>query len=313
MAAKRRRTIEFPVFDAGSVESQRAAGNELLFELQRLYCVGRLEATSFCSLVHLAARAGARIDQSWGLRPDDPSRGHYQRVIDDKLSSAGLAQTSPLVLSIPGTGSSTHMRHDMKLHVRPFHELLHREIGSSLDRARGKFESRTWPRAYWDHPVVRGAPAGTFVVPLGLFVDAARYGGQASSSKNRSVLVMSLVNLVTGRRRASLLLRKHLACKCGCRGYCTFSRAFVYAHWCASALADGVFPEFGVDRDAHNDGYRSSLALRNMGYRGAIVQLQLDWEGLCQMFNVPPWMHKTHPCPLCNATSANRHDYRPAL
>eukprot|EP00959_Pyramimonas_sp_CCMP1952_P023422 492295-Pyramimonas_sp.AAC.1 len=84
---KRRRTESFPSqqIDPISLESQVAAGRELLVALQGLYCTGRLEATSFCSLVHLAAKAGAKIDGAWGKQPNDPSRGHYQEVIDRRL------------------------------------------------------------------------------------------------------------------------------------------------------------------------------------------------------------------------------------
>eukprot|EP00959_Pyramimonas_sp_CCMP1952_P286368 5987842-Pyramimonas_sp.AAC.1 len=121
---KRRRTVDFPVRQDDELEDQIAAGRELLVALQGLYCTGRLEATSFCSLVYLAAKAGAKIDLSWGKRPHDASRGHCQEVIDRKLHAEGYHQTVPLILSIPGHTTQNRSRRDLRLHVRPFHELL---------------------------------------------------------------------------------------------------------------------------------------------------------------------------------------------
>eukprot|EP00959_Pyramimonas_sp_CCMP1952_P125968 2634146-Pyramimonas_sp.AAC.1 len=93
------------------------------------------------------------------------------------------------------------------------------------------------------------------------------------------------------------------------RGHCTYSRIFTYAHWCASALAEGTFPLEEVDGGALDD-YRGVISGKDMGFRGAIVQLQCDWEGLSQFYNVPTWSHKHRPCPLCSATTDTRHNYR---
>eukprot|EP00959_Pyramimonas_sp_CCMP1952_P165880 3467056-Pyramimonas_sp.AAC.1 len=72
------------------------------------------------------------------------------------------------------------MRWDLELEVRPYYDLLKHEIFAdpSTERdMRKRIGSQTWPPAYTDHTVVRESPAGTLVIPVGVFIDAARYGG----------------------------------------------------------------------------------------------------------------------------------------
>eukprot|EP00959_Pyramimonas_sp_CCMP1952_P314713 6588104-Pyramimonas_sp.AAC.1 len=70
-----------------------------------------------------------------------------------------------------------------------------------------RFSERQWPRSFWGHPVVKDAPPGVFTLPLGLFVDAARYGGQASSGKQRSVWLVSAAAGGIARTPGSSLMR----------------------------------------------------------------------------------------------------------
>ncbi|CAK0904966.1 unnamed protein product [Prorocentrum cordatum] len=48
---------------------------------------------------------------------------------------------------------------------------------SSLDVMRDELERREWPPAYTENPICASARDDELVIPLGLFVDAARYGG----------------------------------------------------------------------------------------------------------------------------------------
>eukprot|EP00959_Pyramimonas_sp_CCMP1952_P262725 5493833-Pyramimonas_sp.AAC.1 len=83
-------------------------------------------------------------------------------------------------------------------------------IQAMKDRVR----SMAWPPSYNTHPVVVSAPEGALVIPLGIFVDVARYGGSASAGRQRGILVMSISNLATQKRYPGVIFRKQLACKC---------------------------------------------------------------------------------------------------
>ena len=279
-------------------------GDDLLRMLQTQYCKGHMTAKTMCELARTAFLSGSKNQNGslhdWGLPPGRPT-GHYQRTIDTAIKDLNITGVTPMTLTVPGQHPRKRRRCDLEVEARPMHELLHDETFKSDTSRRDMIDaisSRKWPRVYSQHHVVRHAAAGEIVVPCGVFIDGAQYGGRASG-RSKSQLIVSLVNLATGTRHVSLAFRKHLACKCGCRGHCSMWPIYEFVAWCIRAMRDGKFP----DRDVHDDpmqGVRADLGGKSMGVKGAVIYLMLDWEGICQTFPLPTWGHKLH-CPLCDA------------
>ena len=99
--------------------------------------------------------------------------------------------------------------------VLPPHEMIHSEVSqdSSLaDRVADAVRGADWCDNYYNHPVVKGAPEGAVVHPLGFYVDGAPF------TKNDGYAGMSIYHLVSGYRNLCVLIRKSNMCKCGCMG-----------------------------------------------------------------------------------------------
>ena len=312
----RRRTISPPLSDHERV----VAGEALLANCQRMYCTGELSAKGFCELVYYASRAGAvGADlKQWGLAPQAPGHtGNYSRRIELCMENGGYKTVPPVNLSIPFTTRQSRSRAVHDVPVRPFHELLAHELHTPLTVAlvRERIASKTWPRVYTNRQVVATAAPHEVVVPLGVFLDAAQYGGAAGAGRSRSVLVISLINLCTQRRHVGVVFRKHLACHCGCRGWCSYWRLLTFLRWSIDALASGVRPRLTWDGGVWPDSEleRRRCADTPFGFKAALCYVMADWEAMVQFFSIPAWDSASHCCPICDCTLQNRHMYRWAL
>ena len=268
-----------------------------------------MTAKACCILAHWACAAGATGPVAeWALAPGN-STGNYQRLIDTLLKRRGLADVQEGTLSLPLQRRKFTPRRVTPVPVRFLHESLHEEVRAvSKDELRRKMQAKEMPRAWHSHPVVQRVPPGELVIPTALYTDAAAYGGQAAG-RGKSVVVISLVNLLTKTRHFGIVLRKHLLCKCGCGGWCSLYRALALTHWSCRALADGVWPRTDLDQQAWGD-FRAEHAGESLGFRAAVLYLMMDWEAVCQTLGVPTWQHLVHPCPLCNADADRLHLYR---
>eukprot|EP00959_Pyramimonas_sp_CCMP1952_P309183 6470239-Pyramimonas_sp.AAC.1 len=77
-----------------------------------------------------------------------------------------------MTLPVPGHSQVRGPRGDLRLKVRPFHESLHAEImGAAESHARHVrlLAEKEMPPVYWEHKVVRAAPEGALVAPVGLY------------------------------------------------------------------------------------------------------------------------------------------------
>ena len=122
--------------------------------------------------------------------------------------------------------------------VRLLHEAVLEEVqsapGMSL-RLSEAIEHNTLPPAYLNHPLVVGAAEPQ--LPLALFLD-----GVACSLRD-SVVGMWGINLLADQRYILALVRKGVACCCGCHGWDTWFPIMQCLHWQLSALANGSFPD----------------------------------------------------------------------
>ena len=314
--ACRRRTVSPPPPAHVRAES----GAALLEELQRLFCIGELSAKSFCEIAHHSSKAGAVGSvKGWGLAPQPQTNtGHYSRHIDKQIrATTGVSLVQPVVLDVPCQARQTRARAIMRVAARPFHELIKNEVSMPLvaSHMRRQMASRHWPPVVKEHSLVTSAGPTDLVIPLGIYVDSAQYGGSAGAGRTKSILVISVINMITNRRHVGIVFRKQLSCRCGCRGNCSFVRLFTFLRWSLDALAAGCYPHITWDsaRWPDSESHRRGLGGTSLGFKGAVCYIMSDWEGLCQFFNVPNWKSAVHGCPLCDATRENHHMYRTAL
>eukprot|EP00959_Pyramimonas_sp_CCMP1952_P103180 2158077-Pyramimonas_sp.AAC.1 len=77
---------------------------------------------------------------------------------------------------------------------------------------------KEWPTSVREHVVVTEAGPDELAIPVGVYVDSAQYGGAAGAGRAKSILVMSIVNFISGLRHIGIVFRRHVARRCGCRG-----------------------------------------------------------------------------------------------
>ena len=289
---------------ADAASSARAALLEILLHL---YFNSVMTARHFCIICYYCGRAGlGQMFSNYGLRPGAES-GHYQRKLDGLLGFTTM-QSKLYALTTYGVRKDTIGRAAQTLLVRPVHEQLQAEIeadpaqGDALDamKASGKL-----PPAYHEHCVVQ-RNADERVWPVALYMDGVPY------SITDSVLAVWLVNAVSGKRHLCALVRKRQACRCGCRGWCTYFVLLKYLHWCLQALARKVHPSSRHDGSAWGDadGHHALLAGEAMFARAAMVWLKGDWAELCSRLGFPTWSHAMRPCLCCNGSGDRLYDPR---
>ena len=305
----RRRTLSPPLEPHVRAE----AGEALLHDLQSLFCQGEISAKSFCELAYNAGRAGAAGNvKRWGCQPSGYQTGHYNRHIETMIRKLGMEIVQPVLVDVPCQMRRGRSRNIQPVPMRPLHELLQHELQQPAREieVRHSLANAEWPAVFRDHEVVARASPGELVIPLGVFVDAAQYGGSAGAGRTKSILVVSLVNLVTKRRHVGIVFRKQTQCRCGCKGNCSFHRLWTFLRWSIDSLAAGRHPRLNWDNAAWADPAKRERGGTSLGFRGAVCYMMADWEGLCSNLSVPTWRSNDHPCPLCGTTKINMHRYR---
>ena len=123
------------------------------------------------------------------------------------------------------------------------------------------------------------------VAAVGIYMDALPY------SQVDSVLGVWAINLVTGARHVMMLLRKRMACACGCRGWCTYHGILHFIHWVIQCLASGINPLQRHDgssfESSFHDELRSQAAGAVLTFKTAVLKLKGDWQEFAERLWVP--------------------------
>ena len=118
------------------------------------------------------------------------------------------------------------------------HELLAKEMEDARDSHLAYEVAATQaelPANHASHPVVRANPEEV-VWPISIFMDGV------AVTKRDGVFVVTMQNLVTGKRWLICALKKSTFCRCGCRSWCSLWHLMAFLNWSAEALAKGEMP-----------------------------------------------------------------------
>ena len=163
--------------------------------------------------MHWASLAGIAEASVYAKAPGDASMGHYNRFLSSKLPTCEHEHLLYDV-NVPAQSLDTATRGTHTLKTIPVHEALDDawEPGT-FTLLTEAIESNGLPPAYVDNPTVQTCAANEPVVPVALYVDGVPY------SHVDGAIGFWLINMVTQLRVLSVMLRKKLLCKCGCRGW----------------------------------------------------------------------------------------------
>jgi hypothetical protein len=277
------------------------AGENLSQMLLAMLSSGKLCARDVCVLAHWAHFAGAVGDVDVLKYPPDAQTGSYQRHLDRALRFQERKGTFYYV-RVPAHDQWDLGRSLHNLAACPAHELLHAEFVDNPDLAShlaNQLRTGNIPPNFKSHAVVVNNP-GELVFPLSLYLDGVQV------YKKEGMLVITIMNLVSGQRHLLCTVRRSLWCRCGCRGWCTLYTILMFVAWSISSLARGTFPDRRHDQTDFNkvaDAVRRTMAGKSLGFKGAVVQIRADWAELAHTLGLPTWKDKAHPCPYCTCSS----------
>ena len=278
------------------------AVEEVLSMLLSMYMTSVIPARTFCVLCYWLGLAGLPLGR-YGMRPNCNS-GHYKRHLDKVL---GVPAFEKDLYQVPVVANRKHdlSRTVLPISAMPPHEQLHRELDGdrSLDLRLAE-AAPNLPRAYHEHPVVKAHP-DEGVVPIALYMDGVPY------SHTDSVIGVWICNLLNGTRHLSMVIRKRLVCKCGCRSWCTFYEVFQFLQWSLCALAAGIFPDQRHDQTewSEQDSSRAARAGEKMR-RCALLFIKGDWMEYCERLGFPTWRSNLRPCLLCACDPASMYQWQ---
>ena len=129
--------------------------------------------------------------------------------------------------------------------------------------------------------------------PFAIFIDGLPY------ALDDSVIGFWNVDVITGVRQLSAILRKRRMCRCGCRGWCSLYPFFQSMRWQYESLSRGEYP---LDRPDHKawvlpqDAKRANKQGISIGFRGACIWLKGDWMERITTLGFPSWNDGLRPC-----------------
>lgn len=268
-------------------------GAELVAYMTELYMQRKITAKDMCLLSYWAGQAGVAEVQPHAFRPNAPS-GHYQRHLNSSLEFL-RDQSALYSMSMPSYQHSVVDRGEHMLHVIPPHEAVASSMTDASARVQfsGLLNDNAMPTAYTSHPLVQAHPG---VRPLSLFVDGVPY------SEHDGVTGFWVVCEVTGMRWCCAVVRKHLLCVCGCKGWCNFHRIWGFIKWSFQAMAEGTHPTQRHDGEpwTSEDKERAERAGSDLGWRACLLYVKGDWMEFCSSLGLPHFRDGLRPCFFCN-------------
>jgi hypothetical protein len=296
---------EVAEFDFNTI-STRAAADELGNMIIDLKHRGVLTASQSCTLCFWASKAGVDgIVADLAVHPIRPS-GQYSKHWDSVMGRRLGTDDDFYELATPVNSRREGVRSVVATHAWPPLEAVEEDISTTpdMDAALEKaIAVGDLPPSYFDHVVVRAAPAGVPVHGYTLYVDAVK------CTRTENAIGFWLRNIITKVPLLLLCLRKTELCACGCRGWCTMSVVMQFLNWSFEAMAAGVRPLARHDQSQWlpSDNVRETIAGLPLRWRAAVLFIKNDMMEFITTFGFPSWGTLGHPCPLCWCTRADWH------
>ena len=172
------------------------------------------------------------------------------------------------------------------------------EKGEKLDALlRGHVVAGTLPPVYTEHPVA--VASSMQAQPLALYMDGV------PTTKRDGVLGIWVYFLLSDERHLCCVIKKSRLCKCGCRGWHSLFKIFLWLAWSLLTMATGDQPFGTWDQESFTDAIRLGLVGSQLLFRAALCAIKGDWQEFCSTFGFANWKTANPPCYGCWATVQN--------
>jgi hypothetical protein len=117
-----------------------------------------------------------------------------------------------------------------------------------------------------------------------------------------TLLQISFINLLSGKRHLAGCVRTAEMCQCGCGGHDTIHGFMLVASMIAQSLVDGIAPPLRHDGEDHvhyNDEFMTISPGSPLGFKGAFCYLLGDWGEYQKSLGLGSWAKTYNPCPIC--------------
>ena len=298
--------------------STAEAQEELVNFLLERHWKGKMTAKDVCLVAWWCGQAGLSEVGALGLSPTS-NTGNYRRHLDAylKQQEGETPGTQLYTVPMPAFVRASGDRAVHNLQTRPAHEAVAQEMEAIDVHKALQSPSFEAPPNFAQHPVARALQESRkAVIPVAVYMDAVQY------AKRDSMVVLTLTNLLTGKKHLLATLRKRVMCGqkagCGCRGWCSLYPLWLWLRWSLEALAKGKWPNgrHNCELDDNllpggwrpEDSARSAKAGQDLPCAAACVQIRADWAEMSTRLGAASWSTSSDPCFLCRCSKEHMLD-----
>ena len=288
---------------------QRQAGSSLFNRLMALYVMKKITAKDLCILCNDCAHAGVLgADFRQYAKAPGGQSGSYQKKLDTLLDSGPLAH-----VTVPAMAAHVEERTTRTVPVAAVWEQIAADVRENPGILTENGRS-IWPPIFYRHKIVRDAQAKGQPLPLALalYIDGVVYSDGAAG-RIYTVTGMWLCVLATKKRYYIGGGRSQDACRCGCRGWCSAYPMLLFAFHLLKSLAEGKRLPHQYDNTEYAPSHPlvnlMQLAGEDLGFRGALLHLKLDWSEASHSGGLPAVTSYHNPCCFCGCTAGNMHEH----
>ncbi len=271
--------------------------------LLSLYCVGALDAKSFCIACYWASKSGSIGEgmHRYALAPGN-STGNYSKHLNRYLPTQEGAPELDLV-EVPVMYKGKRVTKTIP--VSPIHEVMEAEFATLADNSEGSTDETDWSEVFREHPHRVRPGDSRQTVPIAIYLDGIKYN-RAIGPRADSLIGVTAYNLRTTRRHLVAVVSKQESV-----GWDTLWPILNHMRWSLAAAAEGKRPTRRWDgREWPADSHYASTAGSDTRARYILCQIKADWMEFCQSLGFPSWASANSPCFCCAAVKATLFDFR---
>ena len=129
--------------------------------------------------------------------------------------------------------------------------------------------------------------------------------GRPATGWADSLLAVTFINLISGKRHIAGFIRTADVCDCGCGGYDTIHGLLSVTAMMAESLVKGLSPEVRHDGEPHwfyDEEIMKTRPGEDLKFRGVFIHVKGDWCEYQKSLGFGSWGKVHNSCPFCETS-----------